>query len=413
MMSTKKKIVKIIYTIILMIELLIIAILYIQNPMNEYFKEYVTFFAKIFITIGFLFLLSIIVYIIENKVNNKNQEELDEYNIQSNFHIDFRDKDILYLSTIFNKRQPGKKELILLIMQLINKNIIDLSCYLNGNKYQYIIEKRELQFSNINNIEQQLINYLFENSNRVNLIKKLDELYRKDNSNDIVNKCKEYIKNIVKIKKSSMKKIFQIITAIIAILVIFFGFIVMILNVSTQERYTSSMIIAGRYILYANICIIIGLITTIILKRINTKYKYDNDSYSWICKNLIFLNFELLISFIFKEYYVIQFVALIIYIFTTLTIMIMYNEYICLSEQDIEIRKRLFSLKEYFNEMQYLRDKEFGNIMTYEEYLMYGFLFNITIKINDEFDILQKQLMDIAKNESKLYIKLFQSNILK
>lgn len=412
-MSTNKKILKIIYTIILMIELLIIVILYIQNPMNEYFKEYVPFFSKIFLIIGFLFLLSIVIYIIENKVNNKNQEELDEYNIQSNFEIDFRDKDILYLSTIFNKRQPEKKELILLIMQLINKNVIDLLCYLNGNKYQYIIEKRKSEFSNITNVEQQLINYLFKNSDRVDLIKKLDELYSKDNSNDIVNTCKEYIKNIVKIKKTSMKKVFQIITAIIAILVIFLGFIVMILNVSTQEHYTNSIIIIGRYILYTSICIIVGLITTIILKRINTKYKYDNDFYSWICKNLIFLNFELLISFIFKEYYIIQFVALIIYIFTTLTIMIMYNEYICLSEQDIEIRKRLFSLREYFKEMKYLRDKEFGNIMTYEECLMYGFLFNITIKINDEFDILQKQLMDIAKNESKLYIKLFQSNILK
>ena len=54
-------------------------------------------------------LLSIVIYIIENRVNNKNQEELDEYNIQSNFDIDFRDKDILYLSTIFNKKQPEKK----------------------------------------------------------------------------------------------------------------------------------------------------------------------------------------------------------------------------------------------------------------------------------------------------------------
>ena len=63
--------------------------------------------------------------------------------------------------------------------------------------------------------------------------------------------------------------------------------------------------------------------------------------------------------------------------------------------------------------MRYLKDKEFGNIITYEECLMYGFLFNITIKINDEFDILQKQLFDIVKHESKLYIKLFQSNILK
>ncbi len=159
-MSTKKKVLKLIYTTILIIEILIVAILYMQKPINEYYNEYMQFLLKIFLIIGFLFLLCIIIYIFENRINSKNQEELDEYNIQSNFDIDFRDKDILYLSTIFNKQQPGKKELLLLIMQLIKKKIINLSCYLNGNKYQYIIEKRNLQFNNITNVEQELISYL-------------------------------------------------------------------------------------------------------------------------------------------------------------------------------------------------------------------------------------------------------------
>ena len=413
-MSTKKKVLKLINTTILIIQILIVAILYMQKSINEYYKEYMPFLVKIFLIIGFLFLSSIIIYIVENKINSKNQEELDEYNIQSNFDIDFRDKDILYLSTIFNKQQPGKKELLLLIMQLIKKKAIDLSCYQNCNKYQYIIEKRNLQFNNITNVEQELIRYLFKDSYRVDLIKKINEIYSKNNTKDIVNKCKEYISNFVTIKKSSNKKIFQTITTFIAILVIFIGFFVMILiSATTKNNYTNSIAIIGKYILYAIICIAIGYIVTIILKKINIRYKYDNDSYLWICKNLIFLNILILTSFIFTNYYLIQFIELITYIFTTLTIMIMYNEHICLSEKDIEIRKRLFSLREYFKEMRYLKDKEFANIMTYEECLMYGFLLNITIKINDEFDILQKQLFDTAKNESKLYIKLFQSNILK
>ena len=54
-------------------------------------------------------------------------------------------------------------------MQLINKKVIDLSCYLNGNKYQYIIEKRKSEFSNITNVEQQLINYLFISKTLSNL----------------------------------------------------------------------------------------------------------------------------------------------------------------------------------------------------------------------------------------------------
>ncbi len=374
-------------------------ILYIQRPIDESYKEYIPF-----LTIGFLFLFSIIIYIIENKINNKNQDELDEYNIQSNFD---NDKDILYLSTIFNKQQPRKKEVLLLIMQLIKKKVIDLSCYLKDDKYQYIIEKRNLQFSNITNVEQELIHYLFENSYRVDLIKKIDEIYSKKDAEIIVNKCKEYISNFVEVRKSPMKIIFQMITTLIAILVIFTGSIVMLLGDIINDN-TYAIVVIGKYIVYTVIGIMLGYIVTIILKKINTRYKYDNDSYLWVGKNLIFLNLLILISFVFTNYYYIQFIELVIYIFVTLTIMIRYNEYICLSESDIEIRKKLFSLREYFKEMQYLKDKEFGNIMTYEECLMYGFLFNITIKINDEFDILQKQLFDRVKHESKLYINYFK-----
>lgn len=91
--------------------------------------------------------------------------------------------------------------------------------------------------------------------------------------------------------------------------------------------------------------------------------------------------------------------------------MIKYNTHISLSENDIIIRDRLLSLKKYFKNMNYLTDKEFANIITYEECIMYGFLFNITIKINKEFDILQKELFQIIKNEGKQYLNLFKNNI--
>ena len=91
--------------------------------------------------------------------------------------------------------------------------------------------------------------------------------------------------------------------------------------------------------------------------------------------------------------------------------MIKYNTHISLYNNDIIVRNRLLSLKKYFESMNYLTDKEFGNIITYEECIMYGFLFNITIKINKEFDILQKELFEIIKSEGKLYLKLFKSNI--
>lgn len=412
-MSVNKKIINLIFTSIIIIQLIIIAILYIQKQMNEIDKNIAILFIKIFSIIVITFLLSIIIYIFENKSNSKGQEEIEEYNIQADFDIDLKNKDILYLATIFNKKQPEKRELILLIMQLINKKIIVLSSYLDGGNYKYIIEKN-LHFNNITEVEQELLDYMFIDSNRVDLIKKIDEIYKKNNSKNIIKKMKEYITKFVEIQKSSMKKIYQIITTIIAILSIFLGFSMLILVSAVEEyHYTNSLSIVGTISLYSLIIVIIAFIMTLILKKINIRYKYDNDWYLWLSKNFIFLNILLIISFVFKNFYLVQFIILIIYIFVTLTIMIMYNEHICLYQKDIEIRNRLFSLKKYFKEMQYLKDKEFGNIITYEECLMYGFLFHITIKINNEFDMLQKQLIDVMKRESKLYIELFKTNVLK
>ncbi len=413
-MSVNKKIIRLIFTSIIIIQLIIMAILYFQKQIDKIDINIAILFIKLFSIIVIMFLLSIIIYIFENKASSNGLEETDEYNIQANFDIDLKNKDILYLATIFYKKQPEKRELILLIMQLINKRIIDLSFYLDGNNYKYIIEKRNLHFNNITEIEQELLNYIFIDSNRVDLIKKIDEIYTKNNSKNIIKKMKDYITKFVEIQKSSMKKIYQIITTIIAILTIFLGFSMLILVSSIQEyHYTNSLSIVGIILLYSLIIVIIAFIMTLILKKINRKYKYDNDWYLWLSKNFIFLNILLIISFMFKKFYLIQFIILIIYIFVTLTIIIMYNEHICLYQKDIEIRNRLFSLKKYFKEMQYLRDKEFGNIITYEECLMYGFLFNITIKINNEFDMLQKQLFDVLKKESKLYMELFKTNVLK
>ena len=92
--------------------------------------------------------------------------------------------------------------------------------------------------------------------------------------------------------------------------------------------------------------------------------------------------------------------------------MIKYNDHISLYQNDIITRNKLISLKNYFKYMNYLEDKYFGNIITYEECLMYGFLFNITIKINKEFDLLQKELLSIVKKEGHLYLKLFKDDIL-
>ena len=290
-MSVNKKIIRLIFTSIIIIQLIIMTILYFQKQMDKIDINIAILFIKLFSIIVIMFLLSVIIYIFENKASSNGLEEIDEYNIQANFDIDLKNKDILYLATVFYKKQPEKRELILLIMQLINKKIIDLSFYLDGNNYKYIIEKRNLHFNNITEIEQELLNYMFIDSNKVDLIKKIDEIYTKNNSKNIIKKMKDYITKFVEIQKSSMKKIYQIITTIIAILTIFLGFSMLILVSAVKEyHYTNFLSIVGIILLYSLITVIIAFIMTLILKKINRKYKYDNDWYLWLSKNFIFLN---------------------------------------------------------------------------------------------------------------------------
>jgi hypothetical protein len=106
-----------------------------------------------------------------------------------------------------------------------------------------------------------------------------------------------------------------------------------------------------------------------------------------------------------------MFLILGIYVLALLAIMIKYNKHFSLSKEDVAMRDKLISLKNYLQNMDYLTDKDFGNIITYENYIMYGFLFNITLKINKEFDLLQKELLDATKSEGTLYLELLKSNI--
>ena len=177
-MSIIGKMKKIIYLVLAIIQILLLLLLFIHYPLPENMKDYSELFNNIIIAIFILFIIAIICYICEHKIYNKNESLLDYNLIEPKFDIDFKNYDILYLSTILNQKLPGKKGIILLIMQLINKKILDLSCYYDGNKYQYVITKRNTYYTkNITKAESILIDYIFKNSNRVNLINSVKEIY--------------------------------------------------------------------------------------------------------------------------------------------------------------------------------------------------------------------------------------------
>lgn len=418
-MSIIKKVKNSILFLLIIIEILLLFILYIKKPIPEsILVNYAILFKPLAFVNLIIFMLSILCYILEHKAYNKKEYIFDENMIEPNFDISLKNNDILYLSTILKQQYPERKEIILLIMQLINKKVIDLSSYWDGKKYQYFIEKRSSTFSQTTSIEKKILHYLFNNSNKVNLLNKVKEIYsfKNDDVSLLVKQIHAYMEELKHIVHNPLKPIYKILTLLLSIGIFFLGFCFcgtyLLSTEITMIKFSSSIEVIINVTFWALLCIFVAFIYTIILKKFNAIYQYNNDSYSWLCKNLIFIFTNLIISYLFPLTYVIQFITITIYFFTTLTIMIKYNDHISLYQNDIITRNKLISLKNYFKYMNYLEDKYFGNIITYEECLMYGFLFNITIKINKEFDLLQKELLSIVKKEGLLYLKLFKDDIL-
>lgn len=284
-MSISRTIKKSIVTILIIIEIILLSILYIKNPFPEYMINYIGLFTNLTIAIVIIFIISVICYVLEHKKYNKNENILDENLIHPEFDVSFKGKDILYLSTILKKQYPDKKEIILLIMKLINKKIIDLSSYWNGKNYQYIIEKRTSTSYQISNIENNLLNYLFKSSNKVDLLHVVKNIYSKKNSEiiSIIKQISIYMEQSQTIQPSLLKPIYKILTVILSIVCLFLG-ICIFLTSTTILTFDSSIEVIIIFTLLAFLCIFIAFICTLLLKKFNKTYQLDNDGYSWFCK---------------------------------------------------------------------------------------------------------------------------------
>lgn len=418
-MSNKITIRNVLRSIMLVITIIEGIILYLLNNKNPFYKfaddSLVNFIFKVITVIFIFFVIAIVIYIIEHIKNNKDETILNEEEIPEKFDSDLiKNKDIIYLSTILNQKYPNKKEIVLLIMQLINKKAIDLTMLFDGVNHKYIIERRKNVKYYLNDVEEELINNIFIDCDRVDLMETIEGVYRKRESRHILEKCRKYIERNISICKSKITFIYKIIAYIILLLLLFLLWFIFILSgttiaVETKNLGTSDVIIF--FISIGIICLLLNFGCISLLKKVNMKYQYDNDSFLWVLRVVDILGGLLIISYFFNRYEIIQFVFISVYIIAMLINMIKYNTHISLNEEQLELRKELIAIKNYLIKMDYLKDKEFGNIITYEEYITYAFLFNITIKINSEFDIMQREIKTLIEKECKSYWSLLNGTL--
>lgn len=405
---TVRNVLKSIFVVIIIIESILLIILNIRSPQIHKIEETLSMhiLTMMMIVIALL-IIAIVIYIIEHNINNKNETIIEEEEIYPKFDTDaIKNNDIVLLSTILNQKYPNKKEIVLLLMQLINNGVIDLTMNFDGKKHQYFIEKRKYFSYTLNEAEEELIDYIFNNYPKVDLLKLIEKIYKDNGTKSILRKTRKYIEKELTVKESGLKFIYKAIICCISGILIYLSIMAFMMIDSFVTTFSTPI-----YIIMGILCIFINFLFVVVLNRIALKYQYDNDSFLWLSKIIVLYELIFIISYIFPIYVFIQYYLFSTFTLALLAIMIRYNTHITLTKRQVATKKELLSLKKYLLSMNYLVDKEFGNIINYEEYIMYGFLFNITIKINKEFDIIQKEIKECVDAESKSYWNMLKEII--
>ena len=250
-----KNIKRAIAIILIMIETIIIALLMLNKLVNKMDSIIIkATFVPCIISLTLL-AISILIYIIEHKIINRQERIIDDETIQGKLDIDkLKRKDILYLSTVLTQQEPSKRQIILIIMQLITKKVLELSMYFDGKDYKYIIEKRKFHEYSINEVEQNVIEFIFKNENKVDLISSIQKIYKHKDSKRILNECKTYVNKIINIKNSPIKLIYKVIIYIVGYILLYVvSANILIVNI-TRVNMTSEMVTRNA-ILSILICI--------------------------------------------------------------------------------------------------------------------------------------------------------------
>lgn len=347
----------------------------------------------------------ILISIIYRSIICKNKK-IDINKIEEKFDPDLNKYDIALLTTILKKELIKEKDLIQIIIGMIKDRKIELISVLNEkDEYTYFIEKRE-DITKLKKYEIDLINLMFEKENRVELLKSIRKLYRDSEVKKIIKEINMGLRKDIKVYEAKIGEVIlsliSIIIAIISFCVILFV-AVMLSNINHSE--TNAVEFATSTVLIGMLILVGTYIMFFVGRRIVYAYNKDEDIIMYLAKFIFVIQIIIIIGTSININSVI--ILMLVFEFATIFMSAIKSikEYVIVPKEYEKIRKDMYALKKYLEKNTYIEQKQFANVILYEEYLMYAFVFNITLKINNELNILQEELRKVIKEEIKIYNK--------
>lgn len=344
------------------------------------------FLLNIDLELNFIFVLFIILFIILNTILillykfYNNDSSLNEILIHK--YIDIYELNLFKTNPIESaclkdSRLPNKRDVISLILYLINKKHILLKKDQKNNYYLHKTTKEKKSLS----ISEILLLDKIPNK-ECNLKTFIFQILKKNNCKEILDSMTLEIKNKFKISKRPI--IFDLCFLILKYILIGFFFLLItniFININFEILTTlQKKIITLDFIFILFETLILAYIFYIFNNKIYTKLSIDKNTNKFLLTNSTLLICFLLLFLLIKPIAI-----LLIYIYTYSLLLVLIDKKIFVKElnNDFTFTIENLSLYNYLNTYSLLKEKEIAQIKIYDILFTYAFAFKINLKTDN------------------------------
>lgn len=350
--------------------------LYISNKFLLTIDSELNFIFILFIIL--FFVLNIILTLLHKFYNNDSTLK----KILKDKYIDIYELNILKTNPIESaclkdSRLPNKRDVISLILYLINKKYIILN---KDQKNNYYLEKTKKEKKSLSTCELLLLDKI--PNKKCNLKTFIFQILKKNNCKEILNTMTLEITNKFKISKRPI--IFDLFFLILKYILIGF-FFVLITNIFININFEILTTIQKKIVTLDFIFI---LFETIILAYIFYIFNHKTYNYLSIDKNVnkfLLINLTLLVCFLLLFLLTKPIAVLLLFIYTYSLLLVLIDKRIFVKElnNDFNLTIETISLYNYLNNYSLLKEKEIAQIKIYDVLFTYAFAFNINLKTDN------------------------------
>lgn len=384
--------------------MLYVAYIYILNSNLSLNIELNKFFI---ICLAVFLFFNIILIILHNIYNFESNKNLNKYFVNIK-EINFKNKSPFELACLRNSRLPKRRDIITVLLDLINRGYIKIYKYSNK---KYYIKKIANDRRKLSESEKNLIDTI--NDEFYDLKKFISNIFKKNNCKKILNKMTEEIEH--KFEEVKINIVFYFLFKILNLFLISFVFIFALgilsfsnikLNIPIIEYLSEPLSVIIGFMFLIEFFVIASMLYSKIQKLNNILIEKE-DLKGFLRINVFVLIFFILIFLLNK---CISIFLIITYLYTLSLLLKDKRRFINVKKGYIKDKIEAISLEKYMKEEILINEKECK--MIFKEYINCAFSFEIKLKSNENLTSDQIILEKFFK-KSKNNLTLFMESVLK